>query len=489
MQDWLSQRSHTTPNKKGVVDVASTTSYTFAELDTLVKQRSHALHAHGARHGSTVAVVTQTHFEAVLAMYAAVRIGCRVAVIDPDAPPATVSARLSAIEIDIVLCEQNTKVVINQALDHTEEQAIPSLVPLTEITDSGVTSNPPADPLPDEAVQFLLFTSGTTGNPKPVPLSGQQIETAALGSACRIGLDPSDRWMSVLSMHHMGGITPLLRFPIYGMTVILTESFDAELTPRVVDQYDVTAISLVPTMLKRILHTTESFGSSLRCVLLGGAPASIALLKRCQHSDLPVYPTYGMTETASQIATATPDVAFEDPETVGQPLVIHNLTIVGKDGNRCPHGDVGEIVVSGQAVIDEYYNVETGRWGEYGFHTGDIGRLEEDGRLVVVGRKEDRILTGGETVSAEEVSNTLELSDQVTQAAVVGVGDQTWGERICAVVVPPTEMNPSSCELMEFVENHLSGYKIPKEIKIQSSLPRTDSGTVDREALKKLFSS
>jgi O-succinylbenzoic acid--CoA ligase len=248
----------------------------------------------------------------------------------------------------------------------------------------------------------------------------------------------------------------------------------------------VTGVSLVPTMLRRLLDSGWSPPDHLDVVLLGGAPASAELLDRCAARDVPVHPTYGTTETASQVATALPDQAFTHEGTVGQPLVNTTVRIRAEDGTPVETGDVGQLVVDGPTVSPGYLDegATAAAFDDEGFHTGDVGYRDQDGRLWVVGRLDDRIVTGGENVDPGEVVAVLRAHPDVAEAAVVGLPDPEWGERVAALVVPATGGDVDLEAVTAHCRDRLAGFKVPRVLGQASALPRTSSGTNDREAVR-----
>ncbi|MCL7418487.1 MAG: AMP-binding protein, partial [Halalkalicoccus sp.] len=287
-----------------------------------------------------------------------------------------------------------------------------------------------------------------------------------------------------LTGYHMGGLAPIVRAALYGICLVLPGEFDADRAIEGLHEYDITGTSLVPTMLDRMLDAGE-FPESLRFVLTGGAPTRPELIARCERRGVPIHPTYGMTETASQVATARPQEAFANPERAGRPLACIRVRAV--DGNEPrPAGEPGELVVSGPTVMEGYHDdPETNErvFGPHGFHTGDLGVVEPDGSVRVLGRIDDAIITGGENVHPAEVARVLRSHPRVEDCAVVGLPDPEWGERVCALVVGEA----SAAEIREFCEERLAGYKRPKTVAVSDGLPRTASGTVDRGAVRELL--
>jgi O-succinylbenzoic acid--CoA ligase len=280
----------------------------------------------------------------------------------------------------------------------------------------------------------------------------------------------------------MGGLAPFVRSVLYGTAVVVQREFDAAETARVLDAHDVTGVSLVPTMCKRLLDTGWEPADSLRFVLLGGGPASPDLVDRCRERGVPVCPTYGMTEAASQIATARPETAFEHRGTVGQPLLNTDVSVLA-DGDPAETGERGELVVSGPTVTPGYLDdaATDAAFSERGFHTGDVGYRDEDGHLWVVGRADDRIVTGGENVESHAVAATIRACPGVEDAAVVGLPDEEWGERVAALVVGTVD--PET--IRDHCRAELAPYEVPKTVRVVAELPRTPSGTVDRDAVRR----
>jgi O-succinylbenzoic acid--CoA ligase len=194
-----------------------------------------------------------------------------------------------------------------------------------------------------------------------------------------------------------------------------------------------------------------------------------------------------MTEAASQVTTATPALTRERPGTVGRPLFGTTVTIVDEDGRSVGQGDAGEIVVSGPTITPGYLidDERGGPFGPHGFHTGDVGRLDETGSLTVLGRLDDRIVTGGENVDPGEVAAVLTAHPDVAAAAVVGLDDDEWGERVAALVAAEGTADSLDDELVRaFIGERLAGFKRPKTVEYVEKLPRTVSGTVDRDAVR-----
>ena len=308
-----------------------------------------------------------------------------------------------------------------------------------------------------DAPLMVVHTSGTTGAPVPVLLTYGNVLANALGSAVALGLDPAERWLCPLPLSHVGGLMVMLRSAIYATTAVLQPApFDAEATAAALGR--VTLASLVPTMLARVLDAGPPAAPGLRAILLGGAGAPRAVLARARSAELPVRATYGLTQACSQVTVA----AAGDLETAGHPLPGIGVAIAAD----------GEILVSGPTVA-----------GGGTLATGDLGRLDASGRLIVVGRKADTIVTGGENVAPAEVEAVLVTHPAVADVAVVGRPDAEWGEAVTALVVPRDGAAVDAGALRAFCAERLAGYKVPKAVEPVGELPRTASGKLLRRVL------
>ncbi|MFB6091576.1 MAG: o-succinylbenzoate--CoA ligase [Haloquadratum sp.] len=502
MRDWLSHRARIEPEGEALVTAADGNVYTFANLDTLVEDMAGRLGDLGVGPGDHLGAVLETGIEYVCLVHAAMRLGATLVPMGDGLTARELATQIDAADVDAVVCGGATEATVVEAAGPPDEESEsgsgesdrrPSVLTVDEpetalarsLSSAVAREVTPAEWSLDDT-QLVVFTSGTTGDPKAVRLTPANLLASAAASAFRLGYDPEDRWLVALSLHHMGGITPVLRMPLYGMTVALREGFEAGPTVDDIDRYGATAVSLVPTMLRRMLDRRGTLPDSLRVVLLGGAPAATDLIERCRDYSIPVYPTYGMTETASQIATARPKEAFDTPGTVGRPLFPTRVTVVDEGGTALPPGESGELVVDGPTVTPGYYGDEeatAAAFGEYGFHTGDVGTIDERGALTVLNRLDDRIVTGGENVDPGEVADVLVSHPGVREAAVVGVPDAEWGERVSALVVPERDSLDRDA-LCDFARDRLADFKLPKTVGTAEEIPRTVSGTVDRERVR-----
>ncbi|MFC7155062.1 class I adenylate-forming enzyme family protein [Halomarina halobia] len=486
MRDWLAQRSRVTPDATALVDAESGASRTYAELDSAVESLAGRIAAEGICVDDHVGVLLGTRPAAVEAIHAVLRVGGVLVPLSTRLTAAELEPRIERADLDLLLCDAETE---GRMLDAVGDVPVRSLDSDGEATAIATTTPRPFD-LPEwspEDPQVMLYTSGTTGRPKLVVLTLKNLLSSASASAFRLGTLPDDRWASPLSPSSMGGLASVLRSTLYGSAVLLCPT-DADDLLAALREHRPTGISLVPTLLRRLLDAGD-LPDSLRFVLLGGAPAPDDLVRECGERGVPVCPTYGMTETASQVATARPEEAVAHVGTVGRPLLFTEVTVVDDHGDPLPTGSTGELVIAGPTVTPGYYDdpaATAEAFCPHGLLTGDVGRVDEDGRLWIGDRKADRIITGGQNVDPREVVAVLRDLDGVRDAAVVGLSDEEWGERVAALIEVGDGDDAEAVDATA-VEAHcrdrLAGFKRPRVVAF-GALPRTESGTVDRAAVR-----
>ena len=484
MRDWLAVRADATPTATalaGAGDVES--AVTYDALDERVEVLAGRLAARGVGVDDRLAVCAGTRPAFVSLVHAAQRLGAVLVPLNARSTGAELAERLERVDPAAVVCERETEPAV---ADATDGAALSLDDPAAGAEELSAIEPEPFD-LPEWELDdplIVMFTSGTTGDPDGVMLTLGNVLASATASAFRLGLVPDDCWHVPLPMYHMGGLAPVYRSVLYGTALSLQRDFEPEPTLAAMREADATAVSLVPTMLERLLDA-GSF-PDLRFALLGGAACPPELLERAQERDVPVAPTYGMTEAASQIATARPDEARANPASVGNPVMFAEVTVVDDAGGVCEPGEEGELVVSGPMVTPGYLDAErtAEAFAAGGLRTGDVGHRDETGRLYVHGRADDRIVTGGENVDPTEVADALRAHPAVSDCAVVGLSDDEWGERVAALVARADGRDAAAEELREHCRDRIAGYKIPRKIGFVDDLPRTASGTVDRAAVR-----
>jgi o-succinylbenzoate---CoA ligase len=442
----------------------------FRELDAEVTAWAGRLHARGVGPAGRVGLLAWNGLAPVALLFAVRRLGAAL---------APLNARLARPELQALV-----RRLAPQAL--LVEEALLDSLPDGEVLEA--VAREPAGPPPPGAAGGLdadwavLFTSGTTGQPKGARLSVRAFLASAAASRANLGATADDRWLCNLPLFHVGGLAMAVRCALDGAALVVHRRFEAARTARALSEEGITHASLVARTLALALEAGAGPGT-LRAVLLGGGPLPALLAGQARRAGLPVLQTYGLTEACSQVATQRPDEA--DGTTAGPALPGLALRIAAADDSPVRPGEAGEIHVQGPTVMAGYLDdaeasarALAGGW----LHTGDVGSLDGQGRLSVLARRLDLILSGGENVYPAEVEAVLSTHPAVAEAAVVGRPDAAWGEvPVAAVVLRP---GARADGLLEWARGRLARFKVPAEVVAVTALPRTAAEKVDRAALR-----
>jgi O-succinylbenzoic acid--CoA ligase len=475
MPEWLAARARSGGDhlalRSGAVDL------TFAALDLRAAALARRLEAAGVRPSTRVAALMHNGAPFVILMHAVARAGGIFVPLNTRLAPVELTWQLADAKVEIVVA---TADLVDRAAAAAAESRRARVMSWEEIR-PGADAGGDREHRQSRTVrladpQAIVYTSATSGRPKGVMLSFGNHWWSAVGSVLNLGLHRDDRWLAPLPLYHVGGMSILWRSVIYGMTAVVLERFDPAEVNRAIDEDGVTIASVVSTMLQRMLDVRgdRQYPAALRAVLLGGGPASPALIERCLALGVPVAPTYGLTEAASQVATLLPDEVRRRRGSAGRPLLPNEVRV-----------DNGEILVRGPAVMMGYADrpdatarVLTDGW----LRTGDLGYLDEDGYLYVLDRREDLVISGGENIYPAEVEAVLREHPAVDDAAVAGLPDATWGQVAAAAVVCRPGASVSEAALIAHCEARLARYKVPRMIAFVADLPRSSGGKILRLA-------
>ena len=414
------------------------------------------LTALGVGPGMTIATIGGNRQLDILLLLLLPRLGCRFLPLDPALPPVLRERLLGLAEAGLVL-------------DETFGFAAPGKC------SGGVDANPP----PAEGIRLLVATSGTTGDPQLIELTGRNLLAGARAANALLGLAPGDCWLGCLPTHHVAGLAIPLRCLLAGAALKLLDRFDPGEVLDHLASGAITHLSLVPTMLRRLLEAGSAFRppATLRVVLLGGAPASRALVQQALDRGWPVCPTYGLTEASSQVATLYPPLPGWEEGLVGYPLPHMKVGIDEQQRIRLRSESIARYRITprgSDSLLDE------DGW----LTTRDLGRLDSQGRLWVLGREDDLVISGGEKIQPSLVESLLLDHPGVTEAAVIGLEDERWGQRLVACYCGEA----LETELEPWASGQLSGAFRPRRFIRLERLPRNPLGKLLRAELQRLAS-
>lgn len=481
-RNWLLQRAETTPDSPAIE--FGEQAWTFADLaDRARRGAAHLLEQ--AAPGSAPHALLLPGGADFAAWFHAVALAGRAVL--------PLNTRLTAAELAQQLVDARVTGLLGVEGDERLGQLAHSVPGLKASTAPDFAALPPApEPLPgethgDDETLAVLFTSGTTGRAKGACLPWRAFRASAEGSADRLGAVVGKRWLACMPLFHVGGLSILLRSALFGGPVRLHGRFDAGAVSDALERGDVAGLSLVPTMLSRLLAVREGRGApaGLEVMLLGGAAIPPGLLQRALAAGYPVCTTYGLTESCSQAATSAPPRPGSREANPMRPMRGVEIRIV--DGDRVlAAGESGEIVLRGAVVMQGYLNdaAATARAlrGDW-LHTSDIGYLDAAGGLHVLDRRDDLVISGGENVYPAEVEAALLDHPGVVEAGVAGVPDEDLGARVVAWIVVGAGASVDAAVLADHCRARLAGYKVPRQFHFVAALPRTAAGKLQRGRL------
>jgi len=426
-------------------------------------------------------------------------------------------------EIEFILRDSNPKVLIagNRYLELLEslDKSLLSTIDLVRIEESIPTPNSYKTLLDtstkqemfpsglDQDVIILMYTAGTTGKPKGVMLTHENLSSYILSNVNPADPEIDERNIITLPLYLIAGIQAVLSGIYGGRTLIIQRQFDANGWLKLVENEKVDRAMMVPTMLKSIMESAD-FGkydtSSLKVITYGAAPMPLQIIKKAldEFPNTQFINAFGQTETASTITMLPPEDhqikgSKEEIEkklhrlsSIGKPLDDVEVKIVNESGKEVDKGEIGEIVAYGPRLMKGYWNQEkaTSQALKNGWlHTGDLGYMDEDGYIFLAGRAKDFIKRGGEMISPEEVEQVLHSHPVIDEAAIIGIPDENWGEVVRAIVVLKENGNATEKEVIQYCRERLSSFKKPESVIFVKELPRNTLGKVIKRELRETW--
>jgi O-succinylbenzoic acid--CoA ligase len=475
--NWLKQRSELTPDRTAIV--CGNEQLTFAELYEKARQMAHHLkNLIRDEDTKTIAMLLDNRIETVIFIHACFLSGCQLVLLN---------TRLTKAERDYQLKNSMARLLVTEEKWVLEHETTCKTVLISRILTEDTRKGELQLETDLNKTATIMYTSGTTGSPKGVEQTFGNHYFSAVSSALNLGISEHDKWLIALPLFHISGLSALFKSVIYGMPVILHRRFDQNEVMESINKHRVTMISVVQTMLTQLVRSVNNCPESLRCVLLGGGPAPLSLLEESKQKQFPVYQSYGMTETSSQIVTLPPEYSLLKLGSAGKPLFSCEIKIM-KDGKACGPNEHGEIAVKGPNVMKGYFQnqmaTDESFWNGW-FLTGDMGYLDDEGFLYVLDRRSDLIISGGENIYPAEIEAVLLAHPSVMEAGVTGAPDEKWGKVPLAFVVSSSRIGEK--ELLAYCRGKLAKYKIPKHIHFVNQLPRNASKKLQRNKLKNLL--
>lgn len=476
---WLTKQASLVPNQTAIENEIGK-SITFSSLEEQSKCLARKLATLDIKEGSHIGILSTNEISMVVVIHALSYLGAVVVLLNTrltkeelayQIKDAEVSTLLVCDQLEIKAKEMDFNIPI-KSFSEIEQLPVRKVKLLSEIN--------------LDSIFTIIYTSGTTGFPKGVVHTYGNHWSSAIGSALNLGLYAKDKWLAMLPIFHVSGLSVFIKSVIYGMPVLLHQKFDVEKVNHAIVEQGVTIVSVVTVMLQRLVAALgdDKYPNSFRCMLLGGGPAPKPLLEQAKKYHIPVFQSYGMTETSSQIVTLSPNDALTKIGSAGKPLFTAQIKINNPDADS-----IGEIYVKGPMVTKGYFNNQLATENSFQdgwLATGDLGYLDDDGFLYVMDRRTDLIISGGENVYPAEVEAVLTGMDQIAEVGVVGREDMIWGQIPVAFIVKSNQSLTAE-ETIKYAQEKLATFKVPKQIHFVDHLPRNASNKLMRKELLKLI--
>lgn len=492
---FLEDRAKDFPDKPAVI--FQDNPITFRKLRDTVFTLANNLISLGVKKGDKVAIYLPNWPEYIYSYLAVWSLGATVVPLDYMLTDAELASCLSHCQASALFFKSKPHISLDKI-----KQACPSLkrvimsreqsisnVSFEELL-ARVDTSAPQTPINDKDLAIIFYTSGTTGRPKGVMINYLQLSAPPKSMDFFVDLTHKDITLCALPFSHLGGLIYIQNCLAFGLTVVLLERFIPLEFLKNIQKYRVSCFWIVPSMYYAILQLKEfeNFDlSSLRWIVTFGASSSVEALRRfnrfCPNAH--ILNGWGLTETNAP--TTVIPLGSDKIESVGRPAPWIEVKILDDSGRELSAGEIGEVAVKSWVVTEGYYNDEKAThqairkgW----FYSGDLGRIDADGHLYIVGRKKEMIKVGGEIVFEPEVEAALYKHPDIAEAAVVGTSDKLRGEVPKAFVILKDGKNITESELRYFLREHLAHFKIPHYFEFVPSLPKNRSGKIDKEQLR-----
>lgn len=500
---WATRRAMLQPDSTAIISDDGR-AYTYSEFNAGVNRIANSLPGIGVTRGDRVAVLFPNNPEFLMAWFAAAKTGTII---------VPLNYRLALPELAYILddCGATTLAYTPEFAEQVKPlrgkvESVKTYVCVGGPGDEGdidydkrISTSRDGEPFVDGEVMlddthFIMYTSGTTGHPKGAILTHGNTHWNAINAMLAYQLSRSETNLVATPMYHIAGLsagaTPIL---YSGGRVILMRFFDPEEALRMIESHHVTTMFGIPSMFK-MMSECERFDqtdfSSLRFLIVGGAPCPVSLIEKYLAKGVTFNQGYGLTETAPGVTALPEEDALRKRGSAGKPLFYVDVDIVDDADMQVKQGQLGEIVIKGPNVFKGYWNnqEETDKVLRHGwFHTGDIGYLDSEGYLYIADRKIDMIISGGENIYPAEVEKTIRSHPRVAEVAVIGIADKRWGESPLALVIVKSGETLTEDDIIVFCRDRLARFKTPKKVVFTEELPMNSTGKILKKDLRSSY--
>lgn len=495
--DWISHHASVSPDRWAMTDVYSGRSFTYAEMEDRCARLAAHLRGLGVQRGDRVAVLCFNSTDIFEIQFACGKLGAAF---------VPLNWRLSAAEIMAIAENASPKVLIHGAEFGKISRSLKMaghVAHVIQVNDGGASDYEDAIRNSDviehrcaitqDDILAIMYTSGTTGLPKGVIVTQRMAIFSSINGMMKTGVSERSTGLTFLPLFHVGGLFLMANFIFHaGGHNVVMRSFDAhECLDLLADKnVRISHAFGVPTnfaMISEIPDFASSDLTHIQCLMVGGAPSPMGLLKAYANKDIRLQQGWGMTETATIGTVLSADDAFDRIGSAGRPVMHAELAILDDEYRPLPSGAVGQLAIRGPTVTPGYWEQPTATADAFHhgwFLTGDAARVDQDGFYYIVDRWKDMFISGGENVYPAEIESVLSSLDGVSEAAVIGIPDEKWGEVGCAFVVRQAGATLTSEDVIAYCAGQLARFKLPKQIIFVDDIPHTAAGKISKPDLR-----
>lgn len=495
VKNWFDRWAEYTPDRIALKEYESQKTVTYAQLNQWIQALSHLLTIkYNLKKGDRLAVVAENSILYTSLLGVAQNTGIIIAPLNYRLTRSELEYLIETSDPKVTLFDQKFSDTISPIINKAEAITGISTEDLSLKIEQIISADQPLDFLPkivyEEDPVFIIFTSGTTGQPKGAIYTHKMMFWNSINTGLRLELTGKDRSINCAPPFHTGGWNVLLTpFLHRGAFTLLMKHFDPDLILEALEKESITIWWAVPTMLKMMKSSTNFNNSNLqniRYFIVGGEAMPLPLIEVWHQKGIPIRQGYGLTEVGPNVTSLNEEDAIRKIGSIGKPNFYYDIKIVTEQGTEAGFDEPGELWLGGPNVSPGYWPLEDSsseandsKW----FKTGDVVVKDKEGFLYVVDRIKHMYISGGENVYPAEVEATIRKIRGIEEVSVIGVPDEKWGEVGCAFVVGDQEQLKSE-HIMQFCNNHLAKYKTPKHIIFLSELPKNDAGKIDKKELK-----
>lgn len=500
---WIEKRAYITPERTALIGEQQ--RLTYKEMSANINKMACALSEQfQVQPGDRIAIIAQNGTEYIQLLFAIAKLGCIAVPLNTRLSPKELQFQLNDSESSVIIvgsdyykmgqelkstCRLKHLVLLENTVDRDDLISFSKIYSSYPSYYSGTINTVGSLPF------IICYTSGTTGQPKGAVLTQDHMFWNAMNNILAIDISSNDQVLTLLPLFHIGGIG-LFTFPalLAGATVIIPQSFNPQQTLKLIENEKASIVMGVPTifnLLRKNWQTVKPNVDSVRWFISGGAPCPQELIRFYHEQGISFGQGYGMTETSPTVFMLPREDIRRKTGSIGKPVMFCDFKIVnGQDQDVSP-GVIGELLVKGQNVINEYWknpNETVKSFKEGWLRTGDLARVDDEGFVYIAGRKKEMIISGGENIYPLEIEQILEKNPAIAEIAVIGVPDNKWGEVPLAILSLKNGFETSDGELMDYCLARLAKYKCPQRFEMINELPKNATGKIDKVSLKRKYS-